>query len=72
MSDPSNPKDIHYRGGTLSEEDQAAINAEKKSHEEDVTHVSYRGAEDDVMLNKPHEKHTEHIQYRGAEDDVEV
>ncbi|MEM9018547.1 MAG: hypothetical protein AAGC68_16170 [Verrucomicrobiota bacterium] len=68
----SDDKDIQYRGGHLSEEDQEKIKAEQAEHADDVTHVQYRGAEDDMKLNEPHEKHTEHVQYRGAEGDVEV
>jgi len=69
-----NPKDkeIHYRGGELTEEDQKKIKEEAESHKDDVTHIQYRGAEDDVQLHKDKEKHTEHINYRGAEDDVEL
>jgi hypothetical protein len=70
MSD--SPKDIHYRGATLSEEEQAAAAAERASHDDDETHVQYRGAEADMKLHEKREKHSEHIQYRGAEDDVEV
>lgn len=67
-----NPKDIQYRGGELNEEDQKKIKDEAASHKDDVTHIQYRGAEDDVKLHEEKEKHTEHIKYRGAEDDVEL
>lgn len=70
MSDDN--KDITYRGGKLDEEDQAKAKADAQSHEDDVTHVEYRGAEDDLQLKKPKEKKEEHIQYRGAEDDREI
>lgn len=65
-------KEIQYRGGHLSEEDQEKIREDEKAHEDDVEHISYRGAEDDVQLHKKPEKHSEHIHYRGAEDDVDV
>lgn len=65
-------KDISYRGGKLSEEDQAKIAAEEATHEDDVTDVEYRGAKDSVQLHKKHEPKSEHIQYRGAEDDVDL
>lgn len=65
-------EEIQYRGGKLSGEDQDKIHDEEEAHKDDVTHVQYRGSEDDVKLNEEHEKHKEHIQYRGAEDDVDV
>ena len=65
-------KNIHYRGGELSEEDQKKRKEEAASHEDDVDHIQYRGAEDDVQLHKKKEKHKEHIKYRGAEDDIDV
>ena len=65
-------QEIQYRGGHLSGEDQERLREEEKTHEEDVDHIRYRGAEDDVQLHKKTEKHKEHIRYRGAEDDVEI
>lgn len=72
MSDKEQDKDIHYRGGELTEEDQQKIKEEADSHKDDVDHIQYRGAEDDVKLHADKEKHKEHIKYRGAEDDVDI
>ncbi|MDF1813465.1 MAG: hypothetical protein P1V20_14805 [Verrucomicrobiales bacterium] len=74
MSEPEDHphEEIQYRGGKLSDEDQDKIEQEEESHKADVTHVQYRGAEDDVQLHANPEKHSEHIQYRGAEDDVDI